>query len=291
MPPPEMATDRDTDRDTDTVPHTTPTPAAARLRFSHVLRSEWIKLTSLRSTWITLAALLVVFAGFATIAAVTYDPHLATPGPGTPPGGFPPDVLSVVLTGSNIALLVIAVLGATVGAREYSSGMIRLTMATVPTRLPVLWAKLVTFTGLLLPVVLIGVLASFFAGMRILDLNRIDTLSISDHGVVRVLIGTCGYLLGLGLIGLALGSILRNLAGSIATVIGGVLFLPALASALLPDAWNGVLRYLPSNAANAFTTLTPSEDTCPLWAAVGIFTAWVAAAVLGAAVALHRRDV
>ena len=148
---------------------------------------------------------------------------------------------------------------AIVGAREYSTGMIRTTLAAVPARLPVLWGKLATFVGVLAPVVLVGVLVSFFAGMAILDAGGAATVSWSDVGVTRAVIGTAVYLVGLGVIGVALGILLRGTAGGIGTVIGAVLFVPILASALLPDSWDGVLKYLPSNAGQAFTALNPGD--------------------------------
>ena len=123
--------------------------------------------------------------------------------------------------------------------------MIRTTLAAVPARLPVLWGKLATFVGVLAPVVLVGVLVSFFAGMAILDAGGATTVSWSDDGVARAVLGTSAYLVGLGVIGVSLGILLRSTAGGIGTVIGAVLFVPTLASALLPDSWDGVLKYLP----------------------------------------------
>jgi hypothetical protein len=88
----------------------------------------------------------------------------------------------------------------------------------------------------------------------------------------------------------ALGLLLRSTAGGIGTVIGAVLFVPTLASALLPESWDGVLRYLPSNAGQAFTSLSPGDSLLSPGAGMAVFTAWVVVAIGGAAVALVRRD-
>ena len=65
-----------------------------------------------------------------------------------------------------------------------------------------------------------------------------------------------GYLASVSLIGLGLGILLRSVAASIATLVGVVLILPPIAAAVLPDSWNAVLQYLPTNAAAAFTAVT-----------------------------------
>lgn len=267
-----------------------PTAPAHRTNGLRVLRSEWIKTRSLRSTWITLAALGVVIVGFGVLAA------MAAGGDITPPNGGPPAVagrggpLATVLAGANVAVLLVAVFGSVVGAREFASGLIRTTFAAVPRRLPVLWSKLLTFVAVVLPVVLAGLIAVFFAGMAVLERAGAATLNWSDEGVTRSLFGHAYYLVGLGLIGLALGVLLRGTAAAIGTTIGAVLFLPALATALLPSDWSAVLKYLPSNAGNAFTALTSTGDVLTPGQGFAVFTGWVVLAVAGAVVALVRRD-
>jgi ABC-type transport system involved in multi-copper enzyme maturation permease subunit len=264
---------------------------AARTTTPRVVRSEWIKLRTLRSTWLTIGGILFALVAFGLISALTASGQVeVTEGQGGPPGFAGIDPVSTVLSGANFAVLIVAVLGAIVGAREYSTGMIRTTFAAVPARLPVLWAKLATFVGVLAPVVLVGVLVSFFAGMAILDAGGAATVSWSEDGVARAVLGTAAYLVGLGVIGVALGIVLRSTAGGIGTVIGAVLFVPTLASALLPDSWDGVLKYLPSNAGQAFTSLTPGDTLLSPGAGMAVFAAWVVAAIAGAALALRRRD-
>ncbi len=180
---------------------------AARTTTPRVIRSEWIKMRTLRSTWLTIGGILFALVAFGLISALTASGQVeVTAGEGGPPAFGGTDPVSTVLSGANFAVLIVAVLGAIVGAREYSTGMIRTTLAAVPKRLPVLWGKLVTFVGVLAPVALVGVLVSFFAGMAILDAGGAATVSWSDDGVARAVIGTAVYLVGLGVIGVALGS-------------------------------------------------------------------------------------
>jgi ABC-type transport system involved in multi-copper enzyme maturation permease subunit len=259
-----------------------------------VLRSEWIKILSLRSTWITAAAILLVIVGFGVVSSLVANGDI-TPqgGPGPGPGGPASDggPLSTVLTGANLAVLIVAVMGALIGAREYATGMIRNTFSAVPKRLPVLWSKLVAFASVYLPVVAVGVVAVFFIGMSVLSAGGASTVSWSDGGVARAVLGSAYYIVGLGIIGVAVGILLRSTAAAIGVVLGAILFLPTLASALLPSSWDEVLKYLPSNAENAFTSIGETTGTM-LTPGIGaaVFTAWIVIAIAGAAWAMLGRD-
>ena len=121
-----------------------PTTRAARPAYRvtgrHVLRSEWTKLWSLRSTWITLGLGLVFLVAFGLISAARYKSNISS--------GQPLDedfagatALNLSLFGTNFAQLALGVLGVLVTAGEYSTGMIRSTLTGVPRRLPVLWSK------------------------------------------------------------------------------------------------------------------------------------------------------
>jgi len=263
-----------------------------RTTLRRVLHSEWIKIRSLRSTWITGAAILLVIVGFGVISSLVANGDITAQGPGPGgPGSESAGPLATVLTGANLAVLIVAVLGSVVGAREFVTGMIRTSFSAVPKRLPVLWSKLVAFTVSVLPFVAIGVVAAFFIGMSLLGSGGAATVSWGDDGVARSVLGTAYYIVGLGIIGVAVGILLRSTAAAIGVVLGAVLFLPALASAILPAGWDGVLKYLPSNAADAFTSLgqATSSSLTPVVGAV-VFTAWIIVAVAGAAWAVLRRD-
>ncbi len=288
---PTMTTSLDT---TTTSPASSPhrhraaASAGHRITLARVIRAEWIKLRSLRSTWAMLIAVLLTTVGLGAIAAASTTGAVEGPDDGGGPGGG--DALSTVLSGSGLAIVLVGVLGVLVGAREYSSGMIRSSLAAVPARLPVLWAKVVAFLLAVVPVVLAGVLAAYGVGMAVLDAGGVATVPWSDEGTPRVVLGTAGYVLGMGLIGLALGLLLRSTAGAISALLAGVLVLPTLAGALLPDAWDGVLKYLPSNAASAFTSTVPPESMLSAGTGAAVFVAWIVVGLAGAAVALARRD-
>jgi ABC-2 type transport system permease protein len=126
--------------------------------------------------------------------------------------------------------------------------------------------------------------------MRVLDTRGQATVSWSDAGVARAVLGTAAYLVGIGLIGLALGMLIRSTAGAIGLLLGAVLILPSLATALLPDGWDAVLKLLPSNAAEAFTSRLPSDNLLGSGAGMAVFAIWVVLTLAGAAAALKGRD-
>ena len=182
-------------------------------------------------------------------------------------------------------MLLVGVVGALAGAREYGSRMISVTIAAVPRRWQVVVAKAVVLTGVVLPTALIGVLAAFGVGMGILSAGDGATVALTDDGVLRSVLGMAGYLTAIALIGLGLGILLRSAASSIGVLIAGVMVLPALAGALLPASVDSVLQFLPSSAAAAFTTVRGAGDTIlgPTAGAL-VLAAWVAV-TLGASVA------
>ena len=90
---------------------------------------------------------------------------------------------------------------------------------------------------------------------------------------------------------MAQGSSGRNAPALVSRRKTLLLFLPVLASSLLPAGWDELLKYLPSNAADAFTSIGQATGTL-LTPGIGaaVFTAWIAVAMVGAAWAVLRRD-
>ncbi len=89
------------------------------------------------------------------------------------------------------------------------------------------------------------------------------------------MLGTAGYVVGMGPIGLALGMILRSTAGAVSALLAGVLVLPTLAGALLPEAWDGLPEYVPSYAASAFTSTVPTDSLLGTGVGAVVFALWI----------------
>ncbi|MEO7261437.1 MAG: ABC transporter permease [Jatrophihabitantaceae bacterium] len=218
------------------VSHVTP------LRVTHfrVLLSEWTKLRSLRSTAYTLlvAAVLLIGLGAMFAAIAAHQPNGLAPGE---------TATSTSLTGTFFAQLAIGVLGVLMISGEYSTGMIRSSLAVVPSRLPMLWAKLAVFAAAVFSTMLIASLTSFLIGQALLGEGHLDA-SLATPGALRSVIGAALYLSVAGMTGLAVGALLRNAAAAISSFIGVFFVIPPL-TLLLPAAFSDhVVQYLPSNA-------------------------------------------
>ncbi|GAA4692031.1 ABC transporter permease subunit [Phytohabitans rumicis] len=269
---------------------TAPSTTRPRYRLSTkgVLHAEWTKFWSLRSSWITLAVSLFLLVAFGVIAAITYDPAITT-AEGPPGQQAASDAVGVILTGATFASLAIGVLGVLMSAGEYTTGSIRSTLAAIPSRLPVLWSKATVFGAIALVATTIGAFAAFALGNP--QLNGQDiALSLTDDGVVRSLLGAGLYLGLVGILGVALGALLRSSAGAITVLAGVLLIVPGLTS-LLPDSWSDTISpYLPSNAGSAVMSLTQSSDSLGPWTGLAVFAGWVAIALAAAAYRLVRSD-
>ena len=131
-----------------------------------VLLSEWTKFRSLRSTIWTLLTAVVLSIGigalFSAVSASQY--HTFSP---ADRASFSP--ISTSLNGMMFAQLAIGVLGVLLISGEYSTGMIRSSLTVVPRRLPVLWAKLGVFAGVVFSLTLVTSFVSFFLGQALLS--------------------------------------------------------------------------------------------------------------------------
>ncbi|MFI6439537.1 ABC transporter permease [Streptomyces sp. NPDC050759] len=255
-----------------------------------VLRSEWAKFWSLRSSWITLGVAVFLLVLFGTIASYTYSPDAVAPGgPGGPGSGGDSTAVSLALTGVTFASLAIGVLGVLLSAGEYSTGMIRSTLTAVPRRLPVLWSKAAVIGPVALVLSSVGALAAFLLGTPGLDGEKI-ALSLGDDGVLRSLAGAGVYLGLVAVFGVALGVLIRSSAGAIAALVGILLILPGLAS-LLPDSlYDSINPYFPGNAGSAVYALHQSSDALSPGAGLAVFAGWVALTLAGAAFRLVKSD-
>jgi hypothetical protein len=256
-----------------------------RVTQRRVLRSEWSKLWSLRSTWITVALGSVVLLAIGLIASSTFTPGQTQAGPGP---AIPTDAVGLALSGTNLALLVIGVLGVMFAAGEYTTGLIKATLSAVPGRLPVLAAKALVVGAVSLAAATVGAFLAFLLGGSVVPDSI--ALTLGDHGVVRSLLGAGLYLGLVGVLGVGLGVLLRSVAGGVAVLVGAFLLLPGL-TGLLPDSWNDAIGpYLPSNAGDSMMSLTTGDGSLSPGAGLTAMVVWVVFVVGAAAYRLRRSD-
>ena len=218
-----------------------PVTAAGPVTQVRVVRAEWAKLRALRSTWWCGLITVVLIVGLGAAIAGSGTPYKISAG-NSAAGG-----VTISLVGILFAQLVIGMLGVLAFSGEYGTGMIRATLAVVPARLPVLWAKLIVLAGLVLPLSLLAAVAEFFTAAALESARGGSALSLGDPGVLREVAGASLYLTVIAVIGVALGALLRRTAAGLSVFAAAFLVVP-LVAAYLPASIKGFAPYLPSNA-------------------------------------------
>ena len=264
--------------------------AGRRAGFVNLMRAEWTKIRSVRSTVWTLAAFIVVTIGITALLTWLTESHWTGPRAGDRDASILADPVGFIMgAGVGLGQLAICVLGALVITSEYSTGVIRASLLAVPRRIPVLAAKAAVFAVLVLVVTEIVAFCSFFIGSAIVHAHV--AVSLSDSGVARAVAGAGLYLTVLGLFALSIGTLIRHTAGAISAVIGIVLVLPIL-SGLLPGNWGAHINaYLPEQAGTLIThTHEVSGDLLSPWQGFGVLCLWAVLLFAAGAFLLQRRD-
>ncbi len=261
-----------------------PATVAGPVTQVRVVRAEWTKLRALRSTrWSALTAA-VLIVGLGAIIAGSGTPYKIS-GSNTAAVG-----ISTALLGVLFAQLVVGLVGVLAFSGEYGTGMIRATLAVVPARLPVLWAKVIVLAGLVLPVTMLCAFADYVTAAAIESSRGGSAFSLTDPGVLRTLAGSSLYLTVVVIIAVALGALLRKTAAGL-SVFGAVFFVIPIVVAALPHNITGFASYLPTNAGGALwgDPQTTAHALSP-WTGFAVLCGYAIALTALAAWQLRRRD-
>ena len=260
-------------------------PATHRPGLAETIRSEFIKIRSVRSTYWTLLAAAVAsiaWAAFDCAGIVAHWPQ---------DQGFNPAEAS--LTGQvGIGELIIVVLGALVITSEYSTGMIRTSLAVMPRRGVLYAAKAIVFAAVTLTISLVTSFVDFFVGQAILASKHYNT-TLAHPGVLRAVLLSAAIVTVFGLLAYGAGAIIRHTAGAITAILGVIFLIPALAQAL-PNAWfSDLVRWLPggqalSPIARAASPLSPHLFSA--WGEFAVFSGYAAVLLAIGAWLFIRRD-
>jgi hypothetical protein len=258
-----------------------------KITFGRVVRSEWTKLRSLRSTWIILGATALLTIGLAGAIGrgEAMSVHGGEPAPSVA------DAVSAAFLPIDFFVLVIGVFGVLQMSGEYGTGLIRATLTAVPRRLPVLGAKALVQVAVTGPVMAMVSLASFLVCQAFLGDGG---ASLSDPGVPGAIVGAAACPVIMGLLGLGIGTMVRHTAGAITTLAAGLLIAPVLLGPVLPgDREDDIMKYVPTIAGQAmysvdggggpFETLSPGASTA-------VLVGWAVLMLAGGAAVLRRRD-
>jgi ABC-2 type transport system permease protein len=259
--------------------------------FADVLRSEWVKLRSVRSTfWALTTTVVLGIALGAVISAVTAHAYARF----SVAAKLSWDPTGVSQSGVAIAQVAIAVLGVLFISSEYSSGMIRTSLIAVPKRGRVLAAKSLVFAGVTVVVGEVVCFVAFFVGQALISGALISGhaphAALGDPGVARAVAGGALYLAALAVLSVAAGALLRHAAAAITCMIAVLFVLPGIAQAL-PDSWrNPVNEFWPTQAGSQLTSVYHSAHTLQPWPGFGVMCLFVAIVYAIAWTLLDRRD-
>jgi len=252
---------------------------------TQVLRSEWTKIRSVASTVWTLSLAAVVSVALGVLISLLSKNEFKNLSE-KDRISFDPTFIS--FAGMSLGQLAMIVFGVLVVSNEYSTGMIRTSLAAVPQRGTFLFGKIAVATGLAFVVGIVTSFVSFFLGQAMLGSHK---ASISDSGVLRAVIGGGLYMTLIAVFSMGVATMLRSPMLS----LGILMPFFFLVSNILGNvsATKKIGRYLPDQAGSKIMqVVTPLDDDTPYgpWGGLAIMVAWVALAVLGGYALLKKRD-
>jgi ABC-type transport system involved in multi-copper enzyme maturation permease subunit len=264
-------------------------PVPAMTGFGRLLRAEWTKLRSVRSTAWSLVILVIAAIGLNTlIVGLTMANWNTTSA--AQKHTYAADPTGFLVPAIALAEIPLCVLGVLIITSEYSTGMIRASMLAVPRRTPMLAAKAAVFAALALVVgELIG-FASYLIAQRIIG-GRLPE-SLGDLSTLRAVAGVGLYLAVLGLFSLAAGALIRHTGAAITAVVGFLIVVGQLAGLIPGSAGKHIQAYLPAPAGLLITHAhQESGDLLSPWQGFGVFCLWTVLLLGAATYLLKRRDV
>jgi ABC-2 type transport system permease protein len=264
-------------------------PARFRPLFADLVRAEWTKLVTVRSTYWMLLVTAFGMVGFGALLTAAYASHYAGLS-ASARAAF--DLVAYTLSGFFVAQLAVGVLGVVVMTSEYATGSIRATFGAAPQRPMVLAAKAAVFGAAAAAAGIISSAAAFTTGQAILSRKGRQAHPVGA-GAFGPVIGAGLYLAVTGLLALGLGALIRRTAGAIAVLVGVILVLPVFVQGL-PSSWqDAITRYLPSATGQAVigrTKFAPPGHLLAPWAGFALYCGYAVAVLLVAAVTLNSRD-
>lgn len=249
-----------------------------------VLRSEWLKLRSLRSVWFTLALAVGSMLLFGAVNALQFSSRWDESGAATRAGMDP---VAALMGGWFMAQLIIGVLGVLAVTSEYASGSIGSTLAAAPRRTPVLVAKLLVpaavTVGVLVPITLI----TFWGASPLLP--EAARPSLADGAVLRSVLATPLCLGVVCAIGGAVGFGLRSTAGAIGLLVTVLLVLPGMIAGFSKSLY----AYVPGGAIDSVLVISRVDTELPLLSPLSgaaVLLGYAVVSIAGGAAVLRRRD-
>jgi ABC-2 type transport system permease protein len=235
--------------------------------FAPALRSEWLKIRTLRSLVGGLTAVLLTTAAFAALAGVDTD------GPDFDP-------LYSTYFGVNFGQIAAIAFGTTAMSAEFRGGALRVSLAAVPDRTRWFVAKAAAVAAPALTVGLLTGLVSLAVGRAVLGADRPGW----SEGV-RAAVVCAVYLTLMALLATGLTAVLRSGVATLSILIPFLL----IVSFVVGDLSGGAADLLPDRAGQIALHHT-WDGTLGPWSGLAVTALWTAAALAAGAWSVRRRD-
>lgn len=275
-----------------------PAPVAHNLSFLGVLRSEWLKMRSLRSQQVLFIITVVLILGLAMLLAPVFNEQLAQYEKNVSTSQI---VNGQSVNGSEIidqmksASYTIGVVGASLGgiilssmatvfiASEYATGAMQTSQLAVPRRSLLYSAKALVVTVVAFVVGTLSGILAFFLGQMILT----EKLRVSFDGeVLRITLLLGLYLVVLAWMGFGFGALLRNSAGAIVLTVVLLFVVTIVLSFFRSAEWaSDVSKYLPVHLGENMLVYDTDQFKDPgygmrcflftLWGFVPLVLGWI----------------
>jgi len=222
--------------------------------FFDLVKSEWTKIRTVRSTVWTIGVTIALGIGIGALVTAVTRAHWASMNLGQRVS-FDAPATSII--GLFIAQFSIGVLGVLVISAEYSTGTIRATFSAAPHRSKVFAAKVFVFGLIAFVVAEFTSFVAFFLGQFLLSAPATHA-TLSSPGAFRAVFGGGLYVCVLGLMALGMGVIIRHTAGAVSAFVGILLILPIVVQALPNGISLDVRRFLPDRIGATMITTNGS---------------------------------
>lgn len=247
------------------------------------VKSEWIKLSSIRSTWWTALSMVVMGAGFTTIICGVVANDMANGTNGDPAAEY-------ITQGLIFSQISAVVLGALVITSEYGTGMIRSTLAATPIRSTVLAAKAIVLSGFLFVMGTMTAFAGYFGGNAFFR-NAGVGISLGDPHILRSMFGAGLYMAGLGLFAAAIGLLVRHTAAAISIALGLVFIIGQVVQLIPGTVGEWVMKLMPGNAGPGIVVPVDfGPHMLAPWTGFAVFLAEIAILTLAGLALFQKRD-
>jgi len=267
-----------------------PIAAARGASLRYALHAEWTKLRTVSGpAWLLLGvAVLTIAVSTAAVGATHCPQDLACP----------VDTTKLSLTGVQVGQAVIAILAVLAISNEYSSGMIRITLAAMPKRQAVLAAKAILLAALVLAAGAVAVFGCVLAGHLILPGHGFTAARgfapvwLSYGPTLRAACGSVLYLGLIALMSLGVAVIVRDSAVSIGVVLALLYLFPIILASIGNAGWQHRLERWTPTVAGLTIQDTTGLRTLAIspWGGLGVLGLWAAAAMVLGALSLRLRD-